>query len=122
METIEVKNAVIENVEFDNERGMSVWVALDYGGSGQGFGGWLLYAPKGWKAHENPGNFCGHFLWRLFEVAGVSKWKDLKGKTVRVRSEHSKVHAIGHIVKNDWFDPKAEFEALGWIKATPDQE
>lgn len=117
MDQIEIKNAVITSVEFDNERGLSVWVTLDYGGSGQGFGGWLLYAPKGWKAHENGGNFCGHFLWRLFEITGVSKWADLKGKTVRAKAEHSKVHAIGHIIKDDWFDPRAEFEALGWVRA-----
>lgn len=106
---MEIKNAIIDSVKFDTERGLSIWVYLDYGGSGQGFGGYLLYAPKGWKAHENPKNFCGHFIWRLFEIAGVSEWDQLIGKTVRAKSDDLSVQAIGHIVKDDWFDPKLEF-------------
>lgn len=39
-------------------------------------------------------------------------FRDLPGRTVRVKSNHSNVQAIGHIVKDDWFDPKAEFQAL----------
>ena len=109
MSDYEVKNAVIESVRFDTERGLSLWVTLDYGGSGQGFGGYLLYAPSGWKAHKAPGNYCGHFIWRLFEIAGVHEWSQLVGKTVRARSNHGHVKAIGHIVKDDWFDPEAEF-------------
>ena len=36
----------------------------------------------------------------------------IAGRTVRVKREHSKVHAIGHIIKDDWFDPSVEFKAL----------
>jgi hypothetical protein len=110
---IEEKNAVIDDVRFDTERGLSAWVYLDYGNAGkQGFGGYLLYAPKGWADHGNKGNFAGHFIWRVLEIAGVDDWAKLKGKTVRVRAEHNKVHAIGHIVKDDWFYPSEEFKAL----------
>jgi hypothetical protein len=109
---IEIKNAVIQSARFDTERGLSIWVGLDYGGSGQSFGGYLLYGPKGWKANENPVNYAGHFIWRLFEIAGVDEWSKLPGKTVRVKASWGHVQAIGHIVKNDWFDPKAEFEAM----------
>ena len=79
--------------------------------SGQGFGGFLLYGPKGWKAHEDQGNFCGHWIWRVFEIAGVTDWKDLPGRTIRVRKsdgEMGPISAIGHIVKDDWFDPAAD--------------
>jgi hypothetical protein len=31
---------------------------------------------------------------------------------VRVKAEQGKVHAIGHIIQADWFDPATEFEAL----------
>lgn len=112
MDCVEVKNAVIDSAKFDTERGLSFWVYLDYGGSGQGFGGYLLYAPHGWRAHAQPVNYAGHFIWRVLEIAGVDDVAKLKGKTIRVRADHSKVHAIGHIVKDDWFDPKEEFEIL----------
>jgi hypothetical protein len=108
----EIKNAVIEDARFDLERGLSAWLTLDYGGRGQGFGGYLLYAPKGWKAHGEAGNFCGHFIYRVLEIAGVDDWAKLKGRTVRVRATHSKVEAIGHIVKDDWFEPDAEFAQM----------
>lgn len=109
---MQIRNAVIESVRFDTERGLSAWVTLNYGGSGQGFGGYLLYAPKGWKAHNHGGDFTGHFIYRVLEIAGVDDWSKLVGRTVRVKSDHSAVQAIGHIVKDEWFDPSEEFREM----------
>lgn len=107
------RNAVISGASFDLERGLSAWVQLDYGDSGsQGFGGYLLYAPEGWKAHKSGGNYAGHFIYRVLTIAGASDWSKLVGRTVRARCDHSKVYAIGHIVKDDWFDPSADFDAI----------
>lgn len=107
----EIKNAVIENVTFDTERGLSMWVYLDYGGSGQGFGGYMLYGPKGWGCH-NTTNIAGHFIWRILEVSGVSDINKMKGKAVRAKVEDGLVVALGHIIKENWFEPRIEFKEL----------
>ena len=107
----EIKNAIITGASITNDDHglLSAWVQLDYGGSGQGFGGYCLYLPKSFTHHELK-SFAGHFIWRVMEVAGVSKWGDLAGKTVRVKSSHASVEAIGHIVKDDWFNPSVDFK------------
>ena len=118
--SIETRNAVIKSARItDDDHGLlTAWLDLDYGGSGQGFGGFSLYLPKSF-AHHNPQgpNYAGHFIWRVMEIAGVGDWSRLPGKTIRVRQEHSKVHSIGHIVKDDWFCPAVEFADLAASKS-----
>lgn len=113
-----ITNAVIESVSIDDaERGLlTAWLTLDYGGTGQGFGGYTLYLPSNF-AHHKLMSPAGHFIWRCMQIGGVSKWADLKGKTIRVRQEHKfgRVQAIGHIIKDDWFCPDADFAALAEV-------
>ena len=51
----------------------------------------------------------------MLKVAGVERWEDLKGQTVRVAMENdgwdAKSIGIGHIVKDEWF-MLTEFKAL----------
>jgi hypothetical protein len=107
---IEVRNAIIKSVSLTNEDHglLTAWLHLDYGGSGQGFGGYGLYNPHGWT---NPisRNYCGHFIWRVLQIADVGEWNKVPGKTIRVRGDMSSIQAIGHILKDDWFDPKKDF-------------
>lgn len=107
---IEEKNAIITSAEItsDDHGCLSAWLMFDYGGSGQGFGGYALYLPKSFTHHELK-SVAGHFIWRVMEVAGVTEWSKLVGKTVRVRGGMVHIDGIGHIVKDDWFYPASEF-------------
>lgn len=107
---MEIKNAIISSVSLTTgDRGLlSAWVHLDYGGSGQGFGGYVLYLPKSFK-HHNILSHAGHWIFRCMEIAGVEEWDKMKGKTVRVKADNGKVYAIGHIVNDDWFEPSEDF-------------
>lgn len=107
---IETKNAIIEKVTLENgDRGfLSCWLQLDYGACGQGFGGYVLYLPKSFS-HHSMQSVAGHFLFRCMEVAGVDNWSCMAGRAIRVRADRGKVYAIGHITKDDWFDPAEDF-------------
>jgi len=109
----EIKNAIIESVRLTtSDYGLlSAWLTLGYGGSGQGFGGYSLYLPKSFRKATNQYNYAGHFIYRCMEIAGVEEWSDLPGKNIRVKASMDHIHAIGHIIKDDWFDPTADFES-----------
>lgn len=110
-----IKNAVIESVSIDmGERGLlTSWLTLNYGDSGQGFGGYALYLPKSYKHHALMSH-AGHFIFRCMEVAGVESWDEMQGKTIRVKLDSDglggRAIAIGHIVKDDWFNPSEDFK------------
>ncbi len=114
MSETETKNAVIESARITNDDHglLSAWLTLDYGGSGQGFGGYSLYLPDSFTHSKKQANYAGHFIWRVMEIAGVTEWSQLAGKTIRVMARHDSIEAIGHIVKENWFNPKVEFEKL----------
>lgn len=109
---MEIKNAVIKSAEISNDDHgvLSAWIHLDFGGSGQGFGGYALYLPKSFKHHKENSDYAGRFIWRVMEIAGVSKWSQLEGRTIRAKADWSSVKAIGHILKDDWFTPETDFK------------
>ncbi|NHK29157.1 hypothetical protein FF098_014650 [Parvularcula flava] len=118
---IEIKNALITGATITNDDHglLTAWLHLDYGGAGQAFGGYSLYLPKSFKHHDPIGpDYTGHFIWRVMEIAGVAKWDELPGKTIRVKAGLSAVNAIGHILKDDWFNPSADFDEMK-AKHTP---
>lgn len=106
-----VRNAIIKSVTInDADRGMlTAWIDLDYGGSGQGFGGFVLYNPHNSTTNRD---VTGVFIWNCMKVGGVSDWSKLPGKAVRVCIEDGLVHKIGHIIEDIWFDPSQVFKEL----------
>jgi hypothetical protein len=110
MKDPEIKNAIITCAELSNDDHgvLTGWLHLDYGGSGQGFGGYGLYLPKSFLHHKIE-SLAGHWIFRVLEIAGVSNWSDLPGKTIRVKATFGGVIEIGHIVKDDWFNPEKDF-------------
>jgi len=110
MTEMKERNAIIKSASLSNSEGfLQAMLHLDYGGSGQGFGGYVLYSPRSKDASGI--NAAGLFIHRCLEIADVSEWSKLAGRTIRVRSSWTNVEAIGHIVHDDWFYPKAEFDA-----------
>lgn len=65
-----------------------------------------------WSCDLLPTERPGHFIFRCMKIAEVDEWSNLVGKTIRVKYTHSKVVAIGHIVKNDWFNPSEDFATV----------
>jgi hypothetical protein len=114
MKENEVVNAVIKSVSIDTgDRDLlTAWIHLDYGSGGQGFGGHALYLPKSYTHFTEKGDFAGHFIFRCMEIGDVQEWAKLAGKSVRVKIENGLAVAVGHIIKNDWFNPSADFEKM----------
>lgn len=112
-EEIEITNAVIKSASITTgDRGfLDCWLSLDYDGTGQGFGGYVLYIPKSFDYHRLE-SCAGHHIFRIMEIAGVTEWDDIKGKTIRVKHTWTKVFAIGHIIKDDWFAPDEDYRQI----------
>ena len=104
---MEIRNARIESVRFGKEDHgiMTCYLMLDYGGSGQGFGGDAFD-----KWDETAGRRVGaaygmEWMMRLFSALEVETLDQLVGMPVRVETEHVKAHRIGHYIKDKWFTP-----------------
>jgi|SRR6185436_2271677 len=105
-EPAEVKNAKIQGTSLGYEdHGIFTFnIQLDYGGSGQGTGGYCMdtFSPE--KAKRIPTMYGMALIMRILEVVGVDKWEDIPGKHIRVRATYCKVEAIGNLLKEDWLD------------------
>lgn len=109
----EITNAIIDKVSLGTgDRGfLDCWIHLDYGGTHQGFGGYVLHLPASFDNHKLE-SIAGHHICRILEIAGVTEWDRLKGRTIRVKRTWEKISAIGHIVKDDWFEPSKDYKDL----------
>lgn len=115
-----IQNGIVSSAEVTMDRGsfLSVWLHLDYGGSGQGFGGYVLGGTPDSKAgqmHATGPNFAAEFLVACMRVCDVEAFDKCAGKAIRVRRdrEYGQIEAIGHITKDVWFSPTETFEKWG---------
>ncbi len=113
----EIKNAKITStmLGWEDHGIFTCMIQLDYDGSGQGFGGYGLddYVGERGKGRRMGTAYGLEFIMRVCQVVGVEKWEDLPGKYVRADAEHVKVHRIGHITADRWFDPAVLFTEMG---------
>lgn len=126
---IEVVNAIIESARICISRGflLDSWLSLDYGGTGQGFGGYVLGGIGDEKVpsaqHAEQPNLAAEWIVSILQAAGVDDWKDVPGKAVRVRREegfNGRVTGIGHITRNDrWFLPEQRFAQMTQGRSHP---
>ena len=108
----EIVNARITSTQLGREdHGIfTAWLMLDYGGSGQGFGGYALDGkpPERRAGSERPGTAFGcEFIIRLLRTLDVERWEKLPGTVCRVECSDGRVKRIGHFLKDQWFDPEA---------------
>ncbi|HZZ77140.1 MAG TPA: hypothetical protein VFE62_01395 [Gemmataceae bacterium] len=117
MSAREIKNAIIKSasLSIEDHDCLTVWIHLDFGGTGQGFGGHALMLGPSFKHRkdcEKGPNYTGVYIDTILRIADVSSWDKLPGKTIRVDSDHGKVYGIGHIIKDNWFYPEQVLSAL----------
>ena len=93
-------NATIESTFLGmQDHGPTLWVNVDHEHGHQGFGGYGLR------------DYGERLILRILEVLEVDSWEKLPGMNCRVRGGSGGLTAIGHIVKNQWFCPKDEYES-----------
>jgi hypothetical protein len=95
---METRNAIIEStfLGIEDHGIFTCSLGLDYGSLHQFFGMHnLSYKDYGVA-----------YLRKILEVVGVNSWDELKDKPIRVKCEHTGVHAIGHIIEDKWFKPE----------------
>lgn len=97
----ETRNAIIKSVflGIEDHGLLTLMLDLDYGGMGQGFGGYSI-------GSELVGNHCARWIRGLLDVFEVGELSELKGLTCRAVASDNGVRKIGHIVKDQWFDPE----------------
>ena len=107
---MEIKNAKIESTTlgYEDHGIFTFMLHLDYGHSGQGFGGYALDEPKPPLDRlrvDRQGTAMGmQVIIEILNTVGVQNWEDLPGQYIRVEADHTKVIRIGHLLEDKWFD------------------
>lgn len=92
----EIRNAVIESTTlgFEDHGIMTAFLNTMSDSLGQGFGGYSMNGKWGME-----------FIKHVLKTLEVESWEDLPKTHLRVDASSDKIHRIGHIIKDQWFDP-----------------
>lgn len=118
MET-QTQNAIIERtmLGFEDHGLLTIDLLFDYGGSHQGYGGYVLdgkpLEPHGGRV---PTELPGVAIAGILRALDVDCWEKLVGQHVRVRHRDddnwfSPVTHVGHFLKDQWFSFDEAFAA-----------
>lgn len=77
---------------------------LDYGGSRQGFGHYVL-GHRDWPKDDSKWDATHSHIASILEVVGVSSWEKVPGRTVFALADHGKVYGIRSLMGEREFFP-----------------
>lgn len=108
---MEVKNAKITSTSlgYEDHGVFTFYLHLDYGGAGQGAGGYVLDRHTK-KNRKRTGTKMGmDLIIAILRLLKVGIWEDLPGTYVKAKMTHDKVIAIAPIFadnerESDWLD------------------
>lgn len=113
---IEEKNAKINHtfLGFEDHGFFTLYLHLDYGGSGQGAGGFILNVSSDSKNQPTDARLVRLFkiIEKILKIVGVEEWEKLPGKHIKVKADYSKVYAIQNILGGEWLDFNEYFEGV----------
>jgi hypothetical protein len=105
-----IQNGIIINSDLNIINGFldcSITIKLEEGGV-QKLEGGCLYMPETYRNH-NIRSFAGHWIYNIMKIAGVNRWNEVVGKSIRVSNTPYRIDGIGHIIESIWFYPNRDF-------------
>ena len=103
-----IENVVIEGVMlgFEDHNIMTCMVHVKGNERNQGFGGYPLGKYDKLLERQVGTAYGMEWLMRLMNAIGAREFKEMKGMYVRIEADEYKIFQIGHIVKEQWFNPE----------------
>ena len=111
-DNVEIRNAKITSTFLGFNHGcLTFWLNLDYGGSGQSAGGYVLDTYDKGKGGRI-GHACGSgIIGKILEIIEVESWEELPGIHIRVKATHGGVSEIANVLKDNWLNFSEFFKA-----------
>ena len=107
-----IKNAKITGtfLGYGDHGILTYYISLDYGDSFQSFGGYALDRYDK-EQERRVGSAIGmDHIASILSVLEVDSWEKLEGEYIRVEAVSNTVMKIGHVIKDEWFNPEDYFK------------